>query len=144
LQGDKGAVETIRRDFPDTAYWQPTIRTDARGQATVRVRLPDNITEWRLTAIAHTADTRIGYARAKVKAAKDLMARLRLPMWLVEGDRTEINAILSNDTDQPREVRWSCARLTASARRPCACPPATPPPCAGTTRRSRWASSGSC
>jgi uncharacterized protein YfaS (alpha-2-macroglobulin family) len=57
------------------------------------VRLPDNITEWRLTAIAHTADTKIGYARAKVKAAKDLMARLRLPMWLVEGDRTEINAI---------------------------------------------------
>jgi uncharacterized protein YfaS (alpha-2-macroglobulin family) len=104
LQGDKGAVETIRRDFPDTAYWQPTIRTDARGQATVRVRLPDNITEWRLTAIAHTADTRIGYARAKVKAAKDLMARLRLPMWLVEGDRTEINAIVSNDTDQPLEA----------------------------------------
>jgi alpha-2-macroglobulin len=104
LQGDKGAVETIRRDFPDTAYWQPMIRTDARGQATVRLRLPDNITEWRLTAIAHTADTKIGYARAKVKAAKDLVARLRLPMWLVEGDRTEINAILSNDTDQPREV----------------------------------------
>jgi uncharacterized protein YfaS (alpha-2-macroglobulin family) len=104
LQGDKGAVESVRRDFPDTAYWQPTIRTDARGQATVRVRLPDNITEWRLTAIAHTADTKIGYARAKVKAAKDLMARLRLPMWLVEGDRTEINAILSNDTDQPLEA----------------------------------------
>jgi len=104
LQGDKGAVESVRRNFPDTAYWQPTIRTDARGQATVRIRLPDNITEWRLTAIAHTADTKIGYARAKVKAAKDLMARLRLPMWLVEGDRTEINAILSNDTDQPREV----------------------------------------
>jgi len=104
LQGDKGTVETIRRDFPDTAYWQPIIRTDARGQATVRIRLPDNITEWRLTAIAHTADTKIGYARAKVKAAKDLVARLRLPMWLVEGDRTEINAIVSNDTDQPREV----------------------------------------
>jgi hypothetical protein len=104
LQGDKGAVETIRRDFPDTAYWQPMIRTDSRGQATVRLCLPDNITEWRLTAIAHTADTKIGYARAKVKAAKDLMARLRLPMWLVEGDRTEINAIVSNDTDQPREV----------------------------------------
>jgi uncharacterized protein YfaS (alpha-2-macroglobulin family) len=104
LQGDKGSVESVRRNFPDTAYWQPTIRTDARGQATVRIRLPDNITEWRLTAIAHTADTKIGYARAKVKAAKDLMARLRLPMWLVEGDRTEINAILSNDTDQPREV----------------------------------------
>ncbi len=104
LQGDKGETENIRRDFRDTAFWLPIVRTDARGGATVRVRLPDNITEWRLTAIAHTTDTRIGYARAQVKAAKDLTARLRLPMWLVEGDRTEINAILSNDTDQPREV----------------------------------------
>ncbi|MGQ9656627.1 MAG: MG2 domain-containing protein [Fimbriimonadales bacterium] len=104
LQGDKGDAESVRRDFPDTAYWQPVIRTDSRGQATVRLRLPDNITEWRLTAIAHTADTRIGYARAKVKATKDIVARLRLPMWLVEGDRTEIDAILSNETDQPREV----------------------------------------
>lgn len=104
LQGDKGDAESVRRDFPDTAYWQPIIRTDARGRATVRLRLPDNITEWRLTAIAHTADARFGYVRAKVKATKDLVARLRLPMWLVEGDCTEINAILSNETDQPREV----------------------------------------
>ncbi|GIV07232.1 MAG: hypothetical protein KatS3mg017_0951 [Fimbriimonadales bacterium] len=105
LQGDKGSVETIRRDFPDTAFWQPTITTDARGQATVRLKLPDNLTEWRLTAIAHTADTKIGFAHAQVKTAKDLMARLRLPMWLVEGDRTQISAILSNDTDQPRTVQ---------------------------------------
>ena len=104
LQGDKGSVETVRREFFDTAYWQPTIRTNMHGQVAVRVRLPDNITEWRLTAIAHTADTRIGYARATVKAAKDLTARLRLPLWLVEGDRTEISAILSNDTDQPRAI----------------------------------------
>ncbi len=105
LQGDKGSVETVRRDFPDTAFWQPTITTDARGQAMVRLKLPDNLTEWRLTAIGHTANTQIGFARAKVKAAKDLMARLRLPMWLLEGDRTEINAIISNDTDQPRAVQ---------------------------------------
>jgi uncharacterized protein YfaS (alpha-2-macroglobulin family) len=105
LQGDKGTAETVRRDFPDTAFWQPTIMTDARGQATLRLKLPDNLTEWRLTAIAHTADTKIGFARAKVKASKDLMARLRLPMWLIEGDRTEISAILSNDTDQPRTVQ---------------------------------------
>jgi len=105
LQGDKGSVETVRREFPDTAYWQPTIMTDARGLATVRVRLPDNLTEWRLTAIGHTRDTQVGFARAHVKAAKDLMARLRLPLWLNEGDRTEISAILSNDTAQPRTVQ---------------------------------------
>lgn len=105
LQGDKGSVETIRRDFPDTAFWQPAIMTDARGQATIRLKLPDNLTEWRLTAMGHTADTKVGFARAKVKASKDLMARLRLPLWLIEGDRTEISAIVSNDTDQPRTVQ---------------------------------------
>ncbi|MFQ3609951.1 MAG: alpha-2-macroglobulin family protein [Fimbriimonadales bacterium] len=104
LQGDKGEAETPRRDFPDTAFWLPTLQTDAQGIARAEFRLPDSLTEWRLTAIGHTARTEVGYAKTTVKAAKDLMVRLRLPMWLIEGDRTELSALVSNDTDQARTV----------------------------------------
>ena len=56
------AEPTIRKDFKDTAFWQPDVVTGADGKATVEVKLPDNLTTWRATARAVTADTRVGSA----------------------------------------------------------------------------------
>ncbi|GBC93981.1 putative lipoprotein YfhM [bacterium HR15] len=104
-QGDKGAVEVeMRRLFRDTAFWIPTLKTDAQGIARVQFPLPDNLTEWRLSAHAHTLQTLVGYGKITIKCAKDLMVNLRMPTWLVEGDRTRISTVVSNDTQQPREV----------------------------------------
>lgn len=105
LQGDKGEAEDTRRDFPDTAFWLPHLRTNAQGIAQATFRLPDNLTEWRLTVWGHTLKTQVGYAKAAIKSAKDLMVRLRVPLWLVEGDKTELSAIVSNNTNQPRAVQ---------------------------------------
>ena len=41
---------TIRKNFKDTAFWQPDVVTGADGRATVKVDLPDNLTTWRATA----------------------------------------------------------------------------------------------
>ena len=41
---------TIRKNFKDTAFWQPDVITGADGRATVKVDLPDNLTTWRATA----------------------------------------------------------------------------------------------
>lgn len=105
LQGDKGQAELeIRRTFRDTAFWTPAALTDAQGVARIAFPLPDNLTEWRLTVHAHTLQTQVGYAKASIKCAKDLMVNLRMPLWLVEGDRTRISTVISNDTAQPREL----------------------------------------
>jgi len=53
-QGDKGATETARRFFPDTALWLPHVVTDEKGQARLPLTVPDTLTQWRITAIAHT------------------------------------------------------------------------------------------
>src|SRR6185503_18496191 len=37
---------TIRKNFKDTAFWQPDVVTGADGKATVKVNLPDNLTTW--------------------------------------------------------------------------------------------------
>ncbi|MBI4498223.1 MAG: Ig-like domain-containing protein, partial [Chloroflexi bacterium] len=49
--------DRARSLFPDTAYWNATVRTDAQGRAQVSVPLPDNLTTWRLIAVAATQDT---------------------------------------------------------------------------------------
>lgn len=104
LQGDKGEPQDVRKEFPDTALWLPDLRTDARGTAQTTFRLPDTLTEWRLTVRGHTLQTQVGYAKAHLKTSKPLMVRLRLPLWLIEGDKTELNAIISNDTPQRKTV----------------------------------------
>lgn len=58
---------TIRKDFSDTAYWQPSTVTGSDGRATVKFRLPDNLTTWRATARAVTANTMVGVAGSRLR-----------------------------------------------------------------------------
>ncbi|MDR0569980.1 MAG: Ig-like domain-containing protein [Clostridiales Family XIII bacterium] len=51
--GDGGADDSYRKDFADTAAFI-TGETGADGRAWVSFKLPDNITSWRLTAIAYS------------------------------------------------------------------------------------------
>ncbi len=88
----------IRKKFEDTAYWNPNVETDTNGMAEVTVRLPDNLTEWRATATAFTDDTQIGKTKSSVVVKKDVMARLSLPSFLVEGDTQTIAGRVSNTT----------------------------------------------
>ena len=58
--GAEAAQGTTRELFPDTAYWNPVVRTDETGKAQVTVALPDSLTTWRMTAIGVTAQTEVG------------------------------------------------------------------------------------
>src|SRR6185369_2907461 len=87
---------TIRKDFKDTAFWQPDVVTGADGKATVDVKLPDNLTTWRATARAVTADTRVGSTTDKIIARKDLIMRLETPRFVTAGDTVTISGIVHN------------------------------------------------
>jgi len=113
--GDKAPTEIqIRRKFKDTAYWNPTIQTDASGTAVLQVPLPDNLTQWRATVVACTSDTQVGQVTGTVRARKDLMVRLQGPAFLVRGDRQQVTALVTNDTESAVDVDLNL-RLTDSA-----------------------------
>lgn len=100
----------VRRYFPDTAYWNPYIRTDSLGIAHVAVRMPDSLTTWRATARAVTSATQVGEATGKVTVTKDLIVRLQTPRFFRERDRQTLGVIVHNYTGQPKRVT---VRLTA-------------------------------
>ena len=81
----------IRKDFKDTAYWEPSAVTGKDGRATFKFRLPDNLTTWRATARAVTADTRVGVAKQKVISRKDVILRLETPRFLTLGDTVTLS-----------------------------------------------------
>lgn len=100
--GDKDTVNIdVRRRFLDTAHWDSSVVTDAKGEARLSVVLPDNLTTWRATARGLSIQASLaGQGVAKIVAAKPLMVRLNLPRFLVQGDEVEISATVNASHDE--------------------------------------------
>lgn len=101
------AEPTIRKEFKDTAFWQSDVVTGADGRATVKFKLPDNLTTWRATARAVTADTRVGSTVQKTLARKDVILRLEMPRFLTEGDTVTISGVVHNFLNKEKSTRIS-------------------------------------
>ncbi len=100
-------ADAIRKRFLDTAYWNAQVRTDAQGRATVTVDLPDNLTTWRATAQAVTADTLVGDGVADIVTSKDLLIRSVAPRFFVLGDEVQLGAVVHNNTAEALTVSVS-------------------------------------
>ncbi|MCX7681401.1 MAG: alpha-2-macroglobulin, partial [Anaerolineae bacterium] len=90
----------LREEFADTAFWDATVVTDRSGQATVELQLPDNLTTWVFRAVGVTLATEVGEATAELPVSKPLMVRPVAPRFLVVGDRAQLAALVSNNTDE--------------------------------------------
>ncbi len=102
-----GPAITVRSNFADTAYWAAAVTTNAAGRATVRVKLPDNATTWRLDARGLTVNQSVGQAAVRTLASQDLVLRPVLPRFLVEGDQLRIGTVLNNTLSRPVRARIS-------------------------------------
>lgn len=97
-----------RRDFADTATWIPVLETDENGEATLTLTLPDNLTTWRLTARAATAEeTQVGEATTTVLTRQDIIVRPLLPRTLTAGDEVALSAIVLNAGDATQQIEIS-------------------------------------
>lgn len=97
----------VRKAFPDTAFWQADVRTDAAGHATAKLQFPDSLTTWRTTVRAITRDTRGGWAVNRVIVRKNLMVRLAAPRFFRAGDQVVVSAIVHNYLADEKTVRVS-------------------------------------
>ncbi|HEX8652494.1 MAG TPA: alpha-2-macroglobulin family protein, partial [Pyrinomonadaceae bacterium] len=98
---------TIRKEFKDTAFWQPDVVTNAEGKAEVKFDLPDNLTTWRATARAVTDDTRVGSSVGRVLARKDLIMRLEMPRFFTEGDTVTLSGNVHNYLQSAKQTQIS-------------------------------------
>ncbi len=100
VHNDKGDGES-RTLFKDTAYWNPSVRTDVNGRASVTFTLPDNLTTWVMNAVAVTNLTQVGETRTEIVVTKPVIVRPALPNFLRAGDTFELASIAHNFTDSP-------------------------------------------
>jgi len=96
--GGEAPESVTRENFPDTAYWDAQINTDANGNASVSMNLPDNLTTWLVLVRGVTMDTLVGEARLELVTTQDLLIRPVAPRFLVAGDHALLAAVVQNNT----------------------------------------------
>jgi hypothetical protein len=115
-KGDEGGGGggAMRADFRATAWFQPAVKTGADGRAHVRFKLPDNLTTFRVMAVAVARDDRFGDGDTQVTTSRPLMLRPALPRFLRAGDAIDAGVVVSTKGmgDAQVEVTASCEGLT--------------------------------
>ncbi|MEO8765838.1 MAG: MG2 domain-containing protein [Ginsengibacter sp.] len=86
----------IRKNFNETAFFFPELKTDKDGNIEFSFTLPEALTQWKLMALAHTKDLATGYATKTIVTQKDLMLQPNVSRFLREGDRMEFSAKIVN------------------------------------------------
>jgi alpha-2-macroglobulin len=85
--GGGDQADILRSRFQTTAFFLGSLVTDAAGNATARVRLPDNLTTFRVMAVAVTAGDRYGSGQSPLLVTRPIVARPALPRFVRPGDQ---------------------------------------------------------
>ena len=111
----------LRENFNALAVFAPVVPTDGNGRAEVKVKLPDNLTRYRVTAVAVSGGKLFGIGESAITARQPLMVRPSAPRFLNFGDKFELPVVVQNQTDDPMTVdvgiRATNLTLTAGAGR---------------------------
>jgi hypothetical protein len=116
----EGVIQ-LRQNFNALAVFAASLPTDANGRAQVKVKLPDNLTRYRIMAVSVAGGKQFGAGESNITARQPLMARPSAPRFLNYGDRAELPVVLQNQTDEAMSVavavRSTNADLTDGAGR---------------------------
>ncbi len=100
----ENSTPRLREYFPETLVWQPEIITDKNGRAELKFKLGDNITTWKMYAIASDARGKIGVAAREIRAFQPFFAELEPPKFLTVGDEIFLPAQIRNYTEKAQTV----------------------------------------
>ena len=91
----------VRTNFSETAFFQPTLRTNESGVTTLHFTLPESLTQWKFNAFAHDGELNSGTLDETIIARKQLTAEVAVPRCLREGDEMEWPITVRNISGKP-------------------------------------------
>ncbi|MGM0422288.1 MAG: alpha-2-macroglobulin family protein [Pseudomonadota bacterium] len=102
--GDGGSNISMRSLFKYVSYWNPSIKPDENGNATIDFEVPDNLTGWRVLAMAVTPSDRMGLGDTNFKVNLPTEIRPVMPNQVTEGDSFKAGFSVMNRTDRARDI----------------------------------------
>jgi len=95
----------VRSDFNPLATFSPAVKTGLNGEARISIKLPDNLTRYRIMVVAvDKGGNQFGTGESNLTARLPLMVRPSAPRFLNFGDKFELPVVLQNQTDAPMTV----------------------------------------
>lgn len=102
--GDGGADFKFRDVSKYVAYWNPSIKADKAGNASIDFVAPDNLTGWRVLALAVTPADKAGLGIGEFKVNRPTEIRPVMPNQILEGDQFVAGFSVMNRTEKPRDI----------------------------------------
>lgn len=114
LDEPNDAAIAVRSNFNALAVFSPEVRTDGDGRAVVDVKVPDNLTRYRVMVVAVAGDKQFGKGESAVIARMPLMVRPSAPRFLNFGDKFELPVVVQNQTDEAMTVEVAVRATNAA------------------------------
>lgn len=114
----EGELINPRKNFNETAFFLPQLKTDEQGRVVLKFTMPEALTRWRLLAFAHTKDLKTGTLERELITQKELMITANAPRFLREGDTIRVSARVNNLSEKELAVTASLALLDALTGEP--------------------------
>jgi len=100
LQDQTVAKPQIRKNFQETAFFMPVLKTNSKGEIIIAFEVPDSLTKWHFMGLAHTKDLKIGQISKYLTTVKELMVTPNVPRFLREGDTVILSTKISNMSEK--------------------------------------------
>jgi len=94
------ATVQIRKNFNETAFFYPHLRTDSAGKIIVEFTVPESLTKWKMMGFATTKDLKYGSITNELITQKDLMLLPNEPRFFRENDKISFPVKISNVSKQ--------------------------------------------
>lgn len=100
IEGELHAPSFYVRSFlATTAYFNAALQTDPDGNLSLQVKMPDNLTRFRLMALAADRATLLGSDESQITTRLPFMVRPSMPRFINVGDTFEASAVVTNVSD---------------------------------------------
>lgn len=111
LIGGDGGIASMgmivpRADIRFSAFYKATVIVK-NGLATVKFRLPDNLSSFKSMVVVHTKDSQFGYGESTFEVKKPLMVLPTFPRFARVGDTFNAGALVFNYTGTKENVKVS-------------------------------------
>lgn len=85
-----------RKNFNETAFFYPNIKTDNNGKFVLEFTTPESLTKWKLNILGHNKFGEMGGISSEIIAQKDLMLIPNMPRFVRENDELIVTSKVSN------------------------------------------------
>ncbi len=109
---------TLRKNFNETAFFYPHLRTNEKGEIIIEFTLPESLTKWKFRTYSYTQDLMTGITTNDILAQKDLMITSFAPRFFRANDKIVFSAKIDNISEENLNTVANLQLLNAKTMQP--------------------------